>query len=299
VTFEKDYMFNMEFGEVKNEASEEEAPWGCGTGTYRGEDIIMPDADHVAIRHSTFFRTVGHFIQGGSNVAIENDLFEGYQIYGCQHVNVWQLFSGSENDTFSNNIVYGKGDRESGLGPFGHGSEYAAGDGFIVENGPGSANCAVTYRHVSAVNDLWVDGGSAQAYETFTVAGETIAQNTVVGSQDSYVVEELKEAACGPPTQLTFERNIGVEATPGEHAFFVDGHGSGFKCARNVSADGTAGSLAGCSEEKDDWRPSWQTTTWNPIAETEAGDHFPKPPAGYYQPKGLAFAAGYEGGGGP
>jgi hypothetical protein len=297
VTFEKDYMYNMEFGEVKDESSGEEAPWGCGTGLYRGEDIIMPDANHVTIKHNTFFLTVGHFIQGGENVSIENNLFEGYQIYECQHVNVWQLFSGSENDTFSNNIIVGKGNNESGLGPFGNGSEYAAGDGFIVENGPGSAECATKYKNIVSTNNLWIDGGSAQAYETFTIAGETITDNTVVGSQTSYVVEELQGAGCGHPTNLTFERNIGTEASPGEHVFSVDGDGSGFKCNQNVSSDGTA---ASCGKEfKSRWTPEWETTAWNPIKETEEGDHFPKPPAGYYIPKGLPFQAGYKGGGGP
>jgi len=298
VVFENDYMYNAEFGEVKNEASGENIPFGCNSGLFHGEDIVMPDASEVAIRHDTFFLTDGHYIQGGTDVAIEHDLFEGDNPYGCQHVNVWQVFMGGENLTFSDNIVYGRG-RGGGNGPHGTGSEEASSNALLFQNGGNSSECTnVTMTNAVLENNVFVNGGG-QAFQTQGIESESVKHNTVVGSGG--VGYSIGGYAC-TPTNLVFEENIGVET--GGPSFSVNGSGVGFKCDKNVSEDETAKNAAAACESSSHvvgWTPSWESSSWNPIAETEAGNHFPKPPKGWYVPTAgsVAFAAGYEGGGGP
>jgi len=297
ITLENDYMYHAEFGEVKNEASGENAPFGCNTGLARGEDVVMNNSEEVNIKHSTFFLTDGHYTQGGSKVAMEHDLFEGYVPYECQHVNVWQVFTGGEDLTFSNNIVFGKG-HGGGVGPHGTGSELAAAADLEFQNGGNSSDCSVKMMSLMMENNVFVNGGS-QAFQTQGTEGQTVKHNTVAGT--GLYAYSLGGYAC-TPTNLTVEQNIGVESVAGSTNFSVNGAGAGFKCNKNVSDDETANGVQGCgSEYKRKWKPEWEETSWNPIEETERGNHFPKPPQGWYVPKSgsLAFASGYEGGAGP
>jgi hypothetical protein len=66
--------------------------------------------------------------------------------------------------------------------------------------------------------------------------------------------------------------------------------------SEDKSADETA--AAGSAHHAIEWTPKWEATTWSPVGELDEGN-VPKPPTGYYVPEGLAFEAGYQGGGGP
>jgi hypothetical protein len=307
VLFERNYVDNATFGSIRSESGEE-----CASGYSRGEDVVIKHAEGVTIAHNTFNEADEHYIQGGGagreGVTVEHNLFEGYYKYGCAHLNVWQIFAGGTNDTFADNIVFGKG-VGYGVGPFETGDEEASGDGLEFENGAGSADCGEGPMKGTVIeNNLWVDGASAQPMQIYTTDGLTIKDNTSVRSgYGSWVLEGNEEKTdgrpgCGPSTHVTFERNIDVESQQphsGED-FIVDGQGAGLTCDKNVSSDSTAAEIARCGEHHVvNWAPVWDTVAWNPIAETDAGEHFPVAPPGFYVPRDLAFAAGYEGGGGP
>jgi hypothetical protein len=64
----------------------------------------------------------------------------------------------------------------------------------------------------------------------------------------------------------------------------------------NVSGDPSANATLGGTGNVVNWTPSWTTTNWAPVS----GPGYKPPPAGYYQPEGLAIsAAGYQGQIGP
>jgi len=307
VLFAHNYVHNATLGTLSSEAGE-----ACSSGYSRGEDVVVKYAEGVKIADNTFDEADEHYIQGASagaaGMTVTHNLFEGYYKYGCAHLNVWQIFAGGTNDTFSDNVVVGKGVKY-GVGPFATGSEEASGDGLEFENGPGSAECSAgPMRNTVIENNLWVDGASAQPMQIFTTQGLVIRDNTVVrAGYGTWVLEGNEEAQdgqprCGPSTGVVLEGNIDVDSqqSTSNEDFLVDGAGPGMRCAHNVSSDRSAATIRGCEgRSRPHWRPRWREVRWDPFALTARGERFPRPPRGYYVARGLPFAAGYQGGGGP
>jgi hypothetical protein len=262
----------------------------CHAGYAEGAGVTLFYAEGVTIARNTFDEVDVHYIQGGSSgpegAVVEHNLFEGYTHYECVHLNLWQIWTGGENDTFRDNIAIGKGTK-AGVGPFKNGDEEAATDGVLFENGAGSAECGVTMKNSVIENNLFVDAGDSYELQVYTTDGATIRDNTVVGS--AYGTALLTEA-CGAGSDYTMTHNIDVQNGSGSDF----GFGScSAECSfdYNVSQDTSANSN-GATHYVTGWSPKWSTTTWNPASE-------PKAPAGFYIPTGLAIEAGYQGNAGP
>jgi hypothetical protein len=281
VLLENDYMYFMEI-EKHGEGHGSE----CDAGS-DGQDVSIGEAEGVVVRDSTFYETQWHYIQGGGagpeGVTVENNLFMGKDPYECAHLNVWQIYQGGENDTFRNNIVHGEGTKELPDG----GHEEASVDWLMWENGPASGECSVDMKNSVVENNLVVDGNNA---EIFYTEGLTIQHNTVVGENGGLSV---RSDICGPGKNYTMTHNLGVEASLSLGSS-TEGNVFDYNATTDTSADAD-----GSTHYVTKWDPSWITTTWNPFKEVEEGNHFPKPPAGYYIPNGLTVEAGYEGGAGP
>lgn len=274
VLIERNYIHrvHLERPEVKG---------ACVAGYAQGQDVTIFYAEGVTIARNTFVEAAWHYLQGGSagqeGVDVEHNLFEGRVELPCSHLNLWQIWGGGENDTFKDNVAIGAG----------AGSQEAATDGLIFENGPAAANCATKMRDTVIENNLFVDAASSFELQIYTTDGVTIEHNTVVGSQYG---SGLLQAGCPPSSHAVMTHNINVENTRASPAF-------AFRCAGscvfdyNVSDDDSAGLFA-ASHFKTYWKPRWLSGRWNRNTESS-------PPRGYYLASGLPFPAGYEGGGGP
>ena len=255
----------------------------CSAGYAQGQDVTINWAEGVTIAHNTFDEAGWHYIQGGSagpeGVDVEHNLFEGHVLMPCSHLNLWQIFSGGENDTFKGNVALGQGRADS---------EEAATDGIIFENGPGSVECATKMKNTVIEDNLFVDAANSFELQIYTTEGARIENNTVVGSKwgTAFLTEH-----CGAGSNYTMTHNIDVEDT-GSGSDFNFGSCTG-TCLfdYNVSQD-TSASAYGASHYLNNWSPSWTTSAWSPVTE-------PTVPVGYYAPTDIAIQAGYQGSIGP
>jgi hypothetical protein len=258
----------------------------CSPGYAQGQDVTIDYAEGVTIAHNIFRDAAWHYLQGGGagpeGVTVEHNLFAGHQLLKCAHLNLWQIFAGGDDDTFKDNIAIGEGTGETATG-----TEEAATDGLIFENGSGSSECAVKIRNTVVENNLFYEAADSYAIQLYTTDRAVIKNNTVVKAQYG---TGLLVQGCGASTHSEMTHNINVESTSRSSDF-------AFQCAgaclfdHNVSGDASA-SRFGALHFEAHWQPAWLSTAWNPRTES-------KPPAGYYVPTDLPFLAGYRGGGGP
>lgn len=287
VLIEKDYFYNAEIEShgIAGHTGE------CKAGEDGQMVTLGVHVEGVSVKHSTFYDAQWHYIQGASHgpegMDVENNLFIGYDPWECAHLNIWQIYQGGENNTFKNNIIHGRGTKELPSG----GHEESSVDWLQWENGAASGECSVHMKNSVVENNLVVDGNNA---ELWTMEGLQVEHNTVVGEHGGLnVISTTEYNHCGSGRNYTMTHNLGVEASL---ALGASSEGNLFDF--NASTDSSAN--AGGSTHYDiKWRPSWITTAWNPFKEVEEGNHFPRPPAGYYIPTSLTVEAGYVGGGGP
>ena len=243
-------------------------------GQGEGQGITLEDAKGVIIKNNKFKTVVWHYIQGGEDTTVENNLFEGPLVgkrAECTHSNVWQIFKGSENDAFSNNIVRGEPGHPAAITPilFEHG----------VPEKEGPYPCSDAYTNIRLENNLFLYASAAYVIQVMDTVNLTYSHNTVVGGEYGTWLD--RSDVCGPGKNLTAEHNIAVQTqSAGSPARFVIGECTGIcKFDYNVSDDETAAS-AGSTHNLTNWTPSWQSTTYG---------H-----PGYYKPTALPLPAGYE-----
>jgi hypothetical protein len=249
----------------------------CSAGYAQGQDVTMYYAEGVRIAHNTFKEAAWHYIQGGSEgpegVDVEHNLFEGHIMMNCSHLNIWQIWSGGENDTFKDNIALGENGQQ------------AATDGVIFENGAGSVECNVKMKNSVIENNLFVNAATSYELQIYTTEGATIKNNTVVGSE--YGTALLTEH-CGAGSNYTMTHNIDVEDKGTGNDFNFGACTGTCTFDYNVSQDKSASSAHSVTE----WAPKWTATVWSPATE-------PSRPTGFYVPTGLSVEAGYQGNIGP
>jgi hypothetical protein len=254
----------------------------CSAGYAQGQDVTMYYAEGVTIALNTFKEAAWHYLQGGSagpeGVQVEDNLFEGHVMMACSHLNLWQIWDGGENDTFSGNVAIGEG----------AGDRAAATDGLIFENGAASSECATGMTNTVIENNLFVHAASSYEIQVYTTHGLNVKNNTVVGSEYGTL---LGTEFCGPGSDYDVTHNINVE-NYGTTPDFSFGDCTGTCVFDYNVSDDTSARQAGATHYVINWIPNWTTTDWNPASEAA-------PPAGYYLPSGLPIEAGYTGGGGP
>jgi hypothetical protein len=139
-------------------------------------------------------------------------------------------------------------------------------------------DCALS--NLSASNNLFVEDPSASATSTFSLwaqdgSGVTFDNDTVVNAYQ-YGGEYVENVS-------NFQAHNNLAANDGGGAYTYTGCNT---CSSNASDD-SSGNLR--------WTPTWQSTTWTP----NSGSPWNAPPAGYYQPTGIASTYGYQGSIGP
>jgi hypothetical protein len=261
VLIEHNYMRKIDFpGEA------------CNPGYAGGQGVTIWYADGVTIAHNTFKEISWHYIQGGGvgaeGVTVDHNLFEGpipADRLSCTHLNVWQIWDGGSNDTFSNNVVRGTRGAPAAVTPI------------LFETGAGGGTCTASLSNSIITNNLFIYSSTAYAVQVLTTAGLTYTNNTSVGSE--YGVWLDRSDTCGAGSNYNIQRNVSVENI-GHSPDFAIGECTG-TCIYdyNVSQDGSANGY-GSTHSLTSWVPSFV----NPIG---------------YLPIGLPFVAGYQGGGGP
>jgi hypothetical protein len=288
----------------------------CTQGYAEGQGVTLFYADGVTIKNNNFNVVYAHYIQGAGEakgVDVEHNLFMGHIAEACSHLNFWQVYEGSVNSTFKDNVMIGEGTGEKGGT-----SETAATVGLEFENGPESKHCATTMENTTVENNLFVDAADSYAISTFVTKHDTTTHNTIVGSEyGTGFLTKLPEhpsETCGglgvpapftEGTQMT--HNIDVKNGASNDFTFEECEGS---CVFNedVSEDETAKKAfakstervpSGASSYVSKWTPAWATTKWSVFKEVnEEGKHLPTTPVGFYQPTTAgvkALHAGYEG----
>ena len=302
LTFEGNYIHDIEAPGI----SYDPATQTCsGSASTNGQAITLGGADNVVIKNNIFKSAAWHYIQGGGSgpggVLVDHNLFTGPQpanTLNCAHMNVWQIFGGGSNDTFSNNVV---------VASTAQGTAPVASNSLMFENGPAGSVCTTTMDHTFVNNNLFVDENGSFEFQLMTSTDLTVTNNTIVGSAYGTIV--ARSDICGNSTNVTETNNIVTNNTNGSFNFGFGGCTVSAAAATlptfpaqcltdyNVSQDKTAGTLPGTTHFVANWTPSWRNTTWAPGGFAPGGHS--APPAGYYQPSGLPFSAGYQGSIGP
>ena len=254
----------------------------CGPGIGYGEDPSFG----------------AHYIQtdGVNGFDVVNNAFEGPPdprtvTYG-NHLNVLHVWGSSREIDFSSNVIW-----------------HARTSGQMILLGDNTYPSRL--KGITISNNLDVEdpacgpGSSCRAYAmySFPVHGMTWTHNTIVGSIWGVGLgwRGSCTSACYPSsTNMTGEYNLASpvcgsssDCNQNYTAFVCEGG----RCSigHNVSADGSANSALGGRANVVDWRPAYATTAWTP----NSGSPWDPPPAGYYRPLGLPYAAGYRGTLGP
>ena len=156
-----------------------------------------------------------------------------------------------------------------------------------------------TQDSITISNNLAVEDDVAGAipFAVYGVHGLAVEHNTIVNDQ-GYPGTFLGPPCTDEPNCYANSQNMVADyniSVAGQPDFGSWSCASSCVVGRNVSGDSSADSLRGSSGNVVNWTAHWATTTWTP----DPSAPYVPPPAGYYQPVGLAFQAGYQGTIGP
>ncbi len=184
------------------------------------------------------------------------------------HQNILQIFGSSDHVSFSDNVIRDTGTNSNSL---------------LIESTPPEH---ATFSDVSIENNLWDHETDGETIGICPVNGLSFKYNTIVGSVwgSHFSPTSSTTANCGPGANYDISHNIFAETTKAPD-FEYGGTGKGLACETNctvdynVTTDETAQTEDTDANSLANWTPSWTNTT-------------------EYQPLGLPFTAGYQGGGG-
>lgn len=246
---------------------------GQGITVYFGADIVVSD--------NRFWANSWHYIQCGTcdDMVVDHNMFTGpSNMHAGAHLNVWQIWAGSADDSFSNNEVIGSPDAPIAAGAI------------LWESGPGGATLSDGYTHMTISNNLFVDEDSATTVDVAGATGLTVTNNTIVGSTFGLLIRGRCTCAAGldtPGTGYNISNNIVVRDASDGARFRVFCPDSGFCGDGNVSDDDSARTaFPGSLHSVTNWIPRWTSTAWSP------GNG--EPSSGFYRPVGLPSSVGYQ-----
>jgi hypothetical protein len=242
-----------------------------GPGYAGGQGVTIYNGDGITVSHNTFRSISWHYIQGGGialGMTVDHNLFEGPIPSGrrdCTHLNVWQIWTGGANNTFSNNVVRGAPGSPAAVTPI------------LFETGPGGGTCSDSMSNTIITNNLFYDDSTAYSIQVLTTTGMTITHNTVIGSE--YGAWVGRSDTCGAGSNYNVSHNLVVQNKGGSQNIAMGACVGACIYDYNVTQDDSA-NADGSTHYVINWTPTFVDTT-------------------DYQPIGLPFAAGYQGGGGP
>jgi hypothetical protein len=255
---------------------------GPSAGYAGGQGVTVFWGSDIRVTHNTFWANSWHYIQCGTcdGMMVDHNLFTGpSNMHAGAHLNVWQIWAGSADDTFTANDVIGA-----------PGAPIAAG-AILWETGPGGAVIADSYRDMTISDNLFVDEDVTTTLDIAASTGLTITNNTIVGSTYGLLIRGRCTCAAGldvPGRDYNISHNIVVRDSDPGARFRVFCPMSGFCGEDNVSDDDSAKTaFPADSRATVDWSPKWVTTTPD-SADTRTL------PRGFYEPVGLGLSAGNQ-----
>jgi hypothetical protein len=192
------------------------------------------DTRNVIVRDNTIKSPASDYIQSASPVGwvVDRNTFLGPSLLGSHedHQDLWQIFGGGRNITFTNNVARNTQTQES----------------LLFQEG--------AFRKVRVENNLFVHDSRGYTCQIYQSSGLVFRRNTIVGSRWGCLFRD--EADSAPGNRYRVDHNVFVETRDGSDLSFegrADGWGD---YDYNVSSDGSAGG----SHSLRHWSPSWMNT---------------------------------------
>ena len=238
----------------------------CGTG--------------ITISHDIFYAASWHYIQCGgcSDMTVDHNLFTcPCNQHSGAHLNVFQIWQGGSDDSFTNNIVDGTPGADNGSGEI-------CGGCVLFENGPGGGTASDGFTNYDVSNNLFVNSGGSLPIQVQTTTGGTVSNNTVADGFQYGLAIGYNGVTNVESTDLVSQYNIVAGQFGNGQAYGYGCSGSG--CVSDYNVADSHGGTSGTGSING-WTEDWDTTTWNDPLTTPM-------PAGFYVPADLASTYGYQ-----
>ena len=263
---------------------------GSSAGTGGGQAVSCYwCSGYTHVEHDVFYAASWHYIQCGgcSDFTVDHNLFScPCNQHSGAHLNVFQIWQGGSDDSFTNNIVIGNPNQVGTSGEI-------CGGCVLFENGPGGGTASDGFTNYDVSNNLFVNSGGSLPIQVQTTTGGTVSNNTVADGFQYGIAIGYNGVTNVASTSLVSQYNIVANGESG--AMYRYGcAGSACVADDNVTTDSSATSDGGLdtTADVDNWPEAWQTTTWaNPLTTPM--------PTGFYQPAAIASEYGYQGQIGP
>jgi Bacterial TSP3 repeat/Right handed beta helix region len=201
-------------------------------GVANGYGITASDgvADFV-IRGNTIKSPASDYIQSASPVGflVDHNTFLGPSLLGshADHQDLWQIFGGGEDITFTDNVARDTETQES----------------LLFQEG--------AFTNVVIENNLFDHDSRGYTCQIYQSTGLLFRDNTIVGSRWGCLFRDLSGAAPGSGYQV--DHNVFAATAEGADVSTEGRAGSWGSYDYNVSEDGSAGG----AHSVRNWRPSW------------------------------------------
>ncbi len=193
------------------------------------------DAHAITITGNTIKSVAGDYIQAGSaeSWTVDRNTFLGPTLVGThpqEHQDLWQIYSGGDGVTFTNNVARNTGTAES----------------LLFQTG--------SYRDVEVVNNLFVNDSDGYTCQIYQASGLIFRNNTIVDSHWGCLFRDESSRAAGSGYQIDHNVFTDTEAAPD---IALEGRSDSWgSYDYNVSSDGSAGG----THSLRNWSPSWVDT---------------------------------------
>jgi hypothetical protein len=197
---------------------------------------VVNGVERFTIADNTIKSVAADYLQSASPVdfAVLDNTFLGPTLVGShpqEHQDLWQIFGGGTNITYSNNVARNTGTHES----------------LLFQEG--------AFRNVKIENNLFDHDSRGYTCQLYQSTGMIFRNNTVVGSHWGCLFRDYSSSAAGSGYQI--DHNIFAETEASVDISTEGRAGSWGTYDYNVSEDGSASG----SHSVRNWSPSWSDTT--------------------------------------
>ncbi len=205
-------------------------------GSANGYGITASDGvSDFVIRGNTIKSPASDYIQSASpvNFVVDHNTFIGPSLLGSHedHQDLWQIFGGGTNITFTNNVARNTETQES----------------LLFQEG--------MFQNVVIENNLFDHDSRGYTCQLYQSKGLVFRNNTIVGSHWGCLFRDLSSSAAG--SGYAVDHNIFVGTAEGSDLSTEGRAGSWGVYDYNVSEDGSAGGTHSIRN----WKPTWSDAT--------------------------------------
>jgi hypothetical protein len=205
-------------------------------GAANGYGITASDGvSNFVIRGNTIKSPASDYIQSASpvNFVVDHNTFLGPSLLGSHedHQDLWQIFGGGTNITFTNNVARNTETQES----------------LLFQEG--------MFENVVIENNLFDHDSRGYTCQLYQSRGLVFRDNTIVGSHWGCLFRDL--ASSSPGSAYAVDHNVFVGTAEGADISTEGRSGSWGVYDYNVSEDGSAGG----SHSVRNWKPVWSDAT--------------------------------------